>query len=265
MADEEEKNVEEAQVPETEVSEGGGDDGIPAHSPDSENQAQNVRGDTDAPAADADAAQADEATADESAQADEAAADADAGQADEGAADESAQADSSDASEEAKAATPAPPAEPDPLDDLPRKERERILKSRKPHKARPERSGEERQAERDAERKRKAAQRAKRRAEAKAEAEKGGAGTPPAERESNQAKVRQGVVVSNKADKTITVRIDTARRHRVYEKIVRQSRTLHAHDERNEASEGDTVRVIETRPLSKTKRWRLVEIVEKAR
>ena len=61
-------------------------------------------------------------------------------------------------------------------------------------------------------------------------------------------KVRQGVVVSDKADKTITVRIDTARRHRRYEKIVRSSSTLHAHDENNDAHEGDTVRVIESRP-----------------
>jgi small subunit ribosomal protein S17 len=72
-------------------------------------------------------------------------------------------------------------------------------------------------------------------------------------------------VVSAKADKTITVRIDLARRHPQYEKVVRQSATLHAHDAENEANEGDTVRVIETRPLSRTKRWRLVEVVEKAR
>ncbi len=65
-------------------------------------------------------------------------------------------------------------------------------------------------------------------------------------------KVRQGVVVSDKADKTITVRIDVARRHRRYEKIVRSSNTLHAHDENNEAHEGDVVRVIESRPLSRT-------------
>ena len=77
--------------------------------------------------------------------------------------------------------------------------------------------------------------------------------------------MRQGVVVSAKPDKTITVRIDTSRRHRRYEKIVRSSTTLHAHDERNDAHEGDTVRVIETRPMSRTKRWRLVEVVEKAR
>ena len=92
-----------------------------------------------------------------------------------------------------------------------------------------------------------------------------GTGTPPAERDSNAAKVRQGIVVSNKGDKSITVRIDIARRHPTYEKIVRRSRTLHAHDERNEAGEGDVVRIVETRPLSKTKRWRLVDVVEKAR
>ncbi len=78
-------------------------------------------------------------------------------------------------------------------------------------------------------------------------------------------KVRQGVVVSDKADKTITVRIDTARRHRRYEKIVRSSSTLHAHDENNDAHEGDTVRVIESRPLSRSKRWRLVDVLERAR
>jgi small subunit ribosomal protein S17 len=86
-----------------------------------------------------------------------------------------------------------------------------------------------------------------------------------AEHDANAAKVRQGVVVSDKGDKSITVRIEIARRHRTYEKIVRRSRTLHAHDERNEAGEGDVVRVVETRPLSKTKRWRLVDVVEKAR
>ena len=77
--------------------------------------------------------------------------------------------------------------------------------------------------------------------------------------------VRQGIVVSDKADKTITVRIDFARRHRRYEKIVRSSSTLHAHDESNDAHEGDTVRVIESRPLSKNKRWKLVDVVERAR
>ena len=76
---------------------------------------------------------------------------------------------------------------------------------------------------------------------------------------------RQGIVVSDKADKTITVRIDIARRHRRYEKIVRTSNTLHAHDESNDAHIGDTVVVREAGPLSRTKRWRLVEVVERAK
>jgi small subunit ribosomal protein S17 len=87
----------------------------------------------------------------------------------------------------------------------------------------------------------------------------------PKEHGPGRPKVRQGVVVSAKPDKTITVRIDTTRRHRTYKKIVRESSTLHAHDERNDANEGDTVRVVETRPLSKTKRWRLAEVLERAR
>ncbi len=78
-------------------------------------------------------------------------------------------------------------------------------------------------------------------------------------------RVRQGIVVSDKAEKTITVRIDIARRHRRYEKIVRSSSTVHAHDENNDANEGDVVRVIESRPLSRTKRWALVDVVERAR
>jgi small subunit ribosomal protein S17 len=163
---------------------------------------------------------------------------------------------------EAPAAEAAP--EPDPLDDLPWKERRRILKSREPHKAGPQQTIEERAAARAALRKSKANERRKERAAMKAD-HKAGTGTPVAEHDANAAKVRQGIVVSNKGDKSITVRIDTARRHPTYEKIVRRSRTLHAHDERNEAGEGDVVRVIETRPLSKTKRWRLVDVVEKAR
>ncbi len=170
---------------------------------------------------------------------------------------------------QAPEAAPAPvaeaaPAEPDPLDDLPWKERRRILRSREPHKAGPAQTVEERAAARAARRKSKANERRKERAALKAE-HKAGTGTSPAERDSVAAKVRQGIVVSNKGDKSITVRIDIARRHPTYEKIVRRSRTLHAHDERNEAGEGDVVRIVETRPLSKTKRWRLVDVVEKAR
>jgi small subunit ribosomal protein S17 len=84
-------------------------------------------------------------------------------------------------------------------------------------------------------------------------------------RPSGQRKVRQGVVVSSKPNKTITVRLDLIRSHPVYGKVVRTSRTLHAHDEQNQAGEGDVVRVIECRPLSRTKRWRLLEVVQRAR
>ena len=87
----------------------------------------------------------------------------------------------------------------------------------------------------------------------------------PRERVAGSAKVRMGTVTSSKADKTITVRIDTARRHRKYEKIVRSSMKLHAHDEANDANEGDRVKVVEARPLSRTKRWRLVEVMERAK
>jgi small subunit ribosomal protein S17 len=180
---------------------------------------------------------------------------------------EETQATEAPAAEAAPTAPAAPepePAEPDPLADLPWKERRRILKSREPHKAGPQRTTEERIADREAQRKSKANERRKERAALKDE-HKAGTGTPVAEHEANAAKVRQGIVVSNKGDKSITVRIDIARRHPTYEKIVRRSRTLHAHDERNEAGEGDVVRVVETRPLSKTKRWRLVDVVEKAR
>jgi len=80
-----------------------------------------------------------------------------------------------------------------------------------------------------------------------------------------RAKVRQGVVVSDKADKTIVVRVDVTRRHRRYGKIMRTSTKLHAHDERNDAGTGDTVRVVECRPMSRTKRWRLADVLEKAK
>ena len=90
---------------------------------------------------------------------------------------------------------------------------------------------------------------------------------PPAAKEHGpgRPKVRQGIVVSSKADKTIVVRVDVTRRHRMYKKIIRESATLHAHDESNDASAGDTVRVVESRPISRTKRWRLLEVVERAR
>ena len=78
-------------------------------------------------------------------------------------------------------------------------------------------------------------------------------------------KERRGVVVSDAMDKTVVVRVDVIKPHPKYHKMMRRSVRLHAHDERNEAKVGDTVRVVETRPLSATKRWRVAEIVEVAR
>ena len=136
--------------------------------------------------------------------------------------------------------------------------------------ARAARTPEERAAERAERRSSRAAARRSYRATQKTKAAAKPAaepavGTPKPEREPGNPKVRQGVVVSDKADKTITVRIDVTRRHRQYKKTIRSSSTLHAHDEQNEANAGDTVRVIESRPLSRLKRWRLVEVVERAR
>jgi small subunit ribosomal protein S17 len=78
-------------------------------------------------------------------------------------------------------------------------------------------------------------------------------------------KERRGIVVSDAMDKTIVVRIDVAQKHEKYGKVVRRSSKLHAHDEQNAAGVGDLVRVVETRPLSATKRWRLIEVLEKAK
>ena len=83
--------------------------------------------------------------------------------------------------------------------------------------------------------------------------------------ERNLRKTRTGKVISNKMDKTIVVAIEEHVKHPLYNKIVKKTYKLKAHDENDEAHEGDTVRVMETRPLSKDKRWRLVEIVEKAK
>ena len=176
--------------------------------------------------------------------------------------------ESSDAPEaeqaEPAAAESKPAAEPDPEDDLPWKERRRLQRSRQAHKAGPTLTPEERAAKRAQGRKLKAASRRKERAATK-QGKTAGTGTPVAEKDAVAAKTRRGIVVSNKGEKSITVRIDIARRHPTYEKVVRRSRTLHAHDEQNEAGEGDTVRIVETRPLSKTKRWRLVEVLERAK
>ena len=81
--------------------------------------------------------------------------------------------------------------------------------------------------------------------------------------ERNLRKTRIGVVTSNKMTKTITVAVERKVKHPIYGKFVKKTTKFHAHDEKNEASIGDVVRIMETRPLSKTKRWRLGEIVEK--
>ena len=78
-------------------------------------------------------------------------------------------------------------------------------------------------------------------------------------------KTRVGVVVSDKMDKTVVVRVEDVRQHRLYHKTIRRTTRLKAHDEQNQASVGDTVRLMETRPLSATKRWRVVEVLEKAK
>jgi small subunit ribosomal protein S17 len=153
------------------------------------------------------------------------------------------------------------------LEPKERRRRSRAAKAAKV-KARAARTPEERHEERIAERRGKAevrrgvrvSTRAKARARAGSSEE-----TAPRPRAPGVQKTRQGVVVSDRADKTITVRIDTARRHRRYDKIVRTSTTLHAHDERNDAHIGDTVTVREARPLSRTKRWRLIEVIERAK
>jgi small subunit ribosomal protein S17 len=89
--------------------------------------------------------------------------------------------------------------------------------------------------------------------------------TPKPETEPGRRQERRGVVVSDKGDKSIVVAVDVTKLHPKYKKVVRRTRKFHAHDEQNAAGIGDVVRIVESRPLSKTKNWRLAEIVEKAR
>jgi len=81
----------------------------------------------------------------------------------------------------------------------------------------------------------------------------------------NLRKTRIGIVSSNKMDKTITVAVERKVKHPIYGKFVKKTTKFHAHDDKNECSIGDTVRIMETRPLSKSKRWRLVEVIEKVK
>ena len=169
-------------------------------------------------------------------------------------------------SAKAGAAEPAAPEAP-PLEPKARRQSSRAAKAGKVA-VRVPLTPAERQAARDGLRAQKAAARRGERARVRAKykvAEHERSATPPREHVAGNPKTRQGVVVSDRADKTITVRIDVARRHRRYEKVVRTSNTVHVHDEANDAHIGDTVVVRECRPLSRTKRWRLIEVVERAR
>jgi small subunit ribosomal protein S17 len=177
------------------------------------------------------------------------------------------------AAEEAPAPAAAE-AEAEPAEQLSPSERRKRARATAPNEQRPQRSVEERVRER-AEHRAQNAQARRRWRQKRKDRDRTGAdsasrigGSPEDESRASSPGVRktqQGVVVSSKGDKTITVRIDRVGRHRVYGKVVRQSSTLHAHDERNEAGEGDVVRVVESRPLSRTKRWRLVQVLEKAK
>ena len=89
--------------------------------------------------------------------------------------------------------------------------------------------------------------------------------TTAATRQRGNRKVRVGVVVSDKMDKTVVVQVEDIRQHRLYRKTIRRTTRLKAHDEQNSAGTGDLVRLAETRPLSATKRWRVVEIIQKAK
>jgi small subunit ribosomal protein S17 len=130
-------------------------------------------------------------------------------------------------------------AEPAPVQPEPRKKKKRLPRSLRPQKTRRQRvpSGERRPIVR----------------------------LPKPEHERGRTQERQGVVVSSGADKTIVVRVDVVKVHPMYKKVVKRSTKLHAHDEQNEAKVGDVVRIVETRPLSRMKRWRLQEIVEAAK
>ncbi len=175
------------------------------------------------------------------------------------------------ATEPAPEAAPAAPqaqvAPPEIITPKERRQRSRTARAAKVP-TRTARTPEERHEERVSERRSKAKARriGRERSRAKARAASGSSeDMPPREHQPRVQKTRQGVVTSDRAEKTITVRVDVARRHRRYQKIVRTSSTLHAHDERNDAHIGDTVIIREARPLSRTKRWRLVEVVERAK
>jgi small subunit ribosomal protein S17 len=250
MADETENETPETETPEAEAEN--------VQAPEAEAQAPES---TEAATPEPDAPEADDAPATEAPEAD--APEAETPEPD---------APATEAPEAPAPVTPATAAVVEPVEQLSPKERRRKARSTHSGEVGPTRSPEDRHAERVTERRAKAVSRRARRLSERAKAAERRAAKPAAEPLApvhapveGKRSVRQGIVVSDKADKTITVRIDFARRHRRYEKIVRSSSTLHAHDENNDAHEGDVVRVIESRPLSKNKRWKLVDVVERSR
>jgi small subunit ribosomal protein S17 len=180
---------------------------------------------------------------------------------------EAAEATEAPAAEATEAPAETAPAEPEvqlsPKERRQRRRQAAVTKRGSRRAGTPEERVERRKAAAEQRRRYRAKQKEKRAAQPKGEP------TPPHElteaERTGRPKTRQGIVVSDKADKTITVKIEVVRRHKRYQKILRSTQTLHAHDERNDAHTGDTVRVVECRPMSRTKRWRLEEVVERAR
>ena len=153
--------------------------------------------------------------------------------------DATAEAPAEEPAAEAPAEEPAAEEAPAPAQSEPKKKRKRLPRSERHKHSKPRR---ERPAER-----------------------KPITRVPKPEHERGRRQERRGVVVSSGMDKTIVVRVDAVKAHPRYKKVVRRSTKFHAHDEQNAAKVGDLVRIVETRPLSKTKRWRLAEIVEAAK
>jgi small subunit ribosomal protein S17 len=249
-----------AVVPEVEAEAESAAEPVAEAEPEAE-PAPEVGAEESAPEAVAAESEADAAESEGEGEAPEAASEADAAPA----AESDADAEVGEDDGEAAPAAAAPP-KPAPAEVIAPKERRRLKRAAKAPAARGEVTPEDRQVERDALRAHKAKARRTGRAKTRA-AKPAAAGAAPlaVEHAVGRPRARQGIVVSDKAAKTITVRVDTSRRHRRYKKIVRSSKTLHAHDEHDEAHEGDLVRVVETRPLSATKRWRLLEVLERAK
>jgi small subunit ribosomal protein S17 len=174
------------------------------------------------------------------------------------------------AAEEAPAEEPAAEAEEPAAEEAPAAEAEEPAAAEAPAAQAPAPAAEAPAAPAEEKRPKKRLPRALRHKHSKPKRERTGARKPitrlpKPESELGRRQERRGVVVSDKGDKTIVVKVSVTKSHPKYKKVVRRTRKFHAHDEGNTAAIGDTVRIVETRPLSKTKNWRLAEIVERAR